>query len=160
MLQVMGLALLVVVGAVAPAEASETSQTKAGIASAVPGGAASATQARPAGAERSATVRLTGDLAMARQPLRGRGFGTQWQVVDRTTGLATLASERRQRQGWLVLPWLSQDRSGLALPVTERFALGVGYRHIRAEDLWREFADTGSMDYDSHNFVLRAHWSF
>jgi hypothetical protein len=56
-----------------------------------------------------------------------------------------------------VLPWLGD---GLALPLTERLSLGVDYENIRGEDLWREFAESGSPDYDSHNFLLRAQWRF
>ncbi|MGH6900204.1 MAG: hypothetical protein ACREJ5_27250 [Geminicoccaceae bacterium] len=48
----------------------------------------------------------------------------------------------------------------MALPLTERLAVGLGYRHVRGEDLWREFTDIGSMEYDSHNVLLRAHWRF
>jgi hypothetical protein len=56
-----------------------------------------------------------------------------------------------------LLPWLGD---GLALPLSKRLSLGVDYENIRGEDLWREFAETGSPDYDSHNFLLRAQWRF
>ena len=81
-------------------------------------------------------------------------------MVDRGSGSAGLGAERRQRQEELVLPWLTQRKSGFALSLTERLSFGVGYRHIRGEDLWRESADLGSIDYESHNFLLRGYWRF
>ena len=76
-----------------------------------------------------------------------------------TAGLAAL-SERRETGGSLTLPWVSQGKSGLRLPATERLSFAVGYRHLEGEDLWRRYGEAGSVDYDSHDFMLRAHWRF
>jgi hypothetical protein len=62
--------------------------------------------------------------------------------------------------GTLALPWVSGGKSGLRLLVTERLSFAVGYRHLEGEDLWRRHAEAGSVDYDSHDFLLRAHWQF
>jgi len=115
---------------------------------------------RLAGGERAAAVQLSRDVALGQPSQRGRGLRSESQMVDRVSGPATLSPERRQRQEGLVLPWLIQRKSGFALSLTERLSFGVGYRHVRGEDLWREFADPGSIDYESHNFVLRAYWRY
>ena len=141
MLRVLGLALLLAVGAAAPAKADSK---------------------RPddAIAVRHAAVGLPADLTMARPSWRGGGFHSERHSVDRPGGPTNLISERRRHQGWLGVPWLSQGKSGLTLLATQRLALGVGYSHVSSEDLWPEFADTGSIGYESHNFLLRARWRF
>jgi hypothetical protein len=48
----------------------------------------------------------------------------------------------------------------MAVALTERLRVGLGYRHLEGEDLWPEFADTGATDYDSHHLLLRASWRF
>jgi hypothetical protein len=128
MLRVMGLALLLVVGAVVPAAADDARNSRDGLAGGV----------RPSAATEA---QLSGD---ARAP-------------DRP---AALAPERQERRPRIYLPWLAQAGSGFAVSLSERFSLGVGYRHVVGEDLWREFADAGSVDYDSHNILLRANWRF
>ena len=57
-------------------------------------------------------------------------------------------------------PRVKQGRSGMAVALTERLRVGLGYRHLEGEDLWPEFADTGATDYDSHHLLLRASWRF
>jgi hypothetical protein len=156
MVRALGLALLLAVATAAPAEA-DGPQAGNGIAGL---GRRGGDELRPAGGAPAAAVRLPGALALAETSQRAGGLRRESQEVDRGTAPATLTSERPKPQGSLVLPWLSQRRSSFALPLTERLALGVGYRHIRGEDLWREFADLGSIDYESHNFVFRAYWRF
>jgi hypothetical protein len=127
MLRVMGLALLLVVGAAVPAAADDAGGGRESLAGGI----------RP-------------DVAAQAQR------SAQGEALSR----AALAPERQERRPWIYLPWLTRARSGFAVPLSERFSLGIGYRHVEGEDLWREFADAGSVDYDSHNIVLRAHWRF
>ena len=126
MLRVMGLALLLVVGAAVPAAADD------------------------AGGRDGLAGGLRPDVAAQAQP------SAQGEAANR----AALAPERQERRPWIHLPWLTQARSGFSVPLSERFSLGIGYRHVEAEDLWREFADAAAVDYDSHNILLRAHWRF
>ncbi len=153
MLRVVGLALVFVVGAATPAEAG--GDRVSGGAGVARHGSPLVHEGRPSGEEQALAGRGAAVLAMARS-LQPRVVDPQ---VDGTSGRRGLRSERRERQG-LALPWRSQGRSILALPLTERLAVGLGYRHVRGEDLWREFTDIGSMEYDSHNVLLRAHWRF
>jgi hypothetical protein len=81
-------------------------------------------------------------------------------VVDRTAGSASLLPPRRERQDSVAFPWLKHGRSGVAVSLTERLLVGLGYRHVEGEDLWPEFADTGAADYDSHHVLIRASWRF
>jgi hypothetical protein len=127
MLRVMGLALLLVVGAAVPAAADDAG-----------------------GGRESLAGGLGPDVAAQAQP------SAQGEALNR----AALAPERQERRPWVYLPWLTQARSGFSVLLSERFSLGIGYRHVEGEDLWREFADAGSVDYDSHNILLRAHWRF
>jgi hypothetical protein len=159
MLRVVGLALVLVVGAATPAEA-DGNPTGGGRAIAAQQGGALARDAQhwdgkqAVGSERG-TLAATGQRSW-----RGRGSGARWQLIDDSRGLRRLSRERRQRQDTLVLPWRRQGRSTFALPLTERWAVGVGYRRVLGEDLWQEFTDIGSVDYESHNVMLRAHWRY
>jgi hypothetical protein len=103
-----------------------------------------------------AEAQASGIPALPRPVLRIGGFAGPGQVVASPAGLM----RERRRQPESLLPWRGQGRSALALPLTDRLALGVGYRRVRGEDLWLEFAEIGGMDYESHNVVLRAHWRF
>ena len=158
MLRVVGLALLLAVGVAVPAEANDG-----------PGEAAASA------AHRGAATRAA--RALVQQPatrpqLTRVSTGAQWSpwgiwsagfrrdVVTRAAAPAALPPGRREIGGSLTLPWLSQGKSGLRLPVTERLSFGVGYRRLQGEDLWRRYAEAGSVDYDSHDFLLRAHWRF
>ena len=160
MLRVMGLALLFVVGAATPAEAD-------GIARVAEGGpvtahsSAATPGARAVMRERRGRVQLTGALITTQAPLRGGSWGgLRRDVVNPTAGPTVLPAQRRSRTATIELPWVSRGSSGLALPVTERFFVGLGYRRVQGEDLWHEFAETGSVDYDSHYVLVRAHWRF
>jgi hypothetical protein len=152
----MALALLFTVTAAVPAAADGSTQATGGAAGVTHQGAAARSEARAAGAERTAVVQLPGARFVPQPSPRRSGLEAPWLAV----GVAGLASERRQQRSWTLLPWLKQSNSELALLLSERLSLGVGYRHVHGEDLWREFADTGSMDYESHNFLFRAHWRF
>jgi hypothetical protein len=68
--------------------------------------------------------------------------------------------QRRERQGSGGFPWLKPGRSGVAVALTARFRVGLGYRYLEGEDLWPEFADTGAADYHSHHLLIRASWRF
>jgi len=127
MLRVIGLALLLAVGAAVPAAADDA------------GG----------GRDRRAEA-IRPDVAAQAQP------AAEGEALHR----AALAPERQERRPWIDLPWLTLARSGFAVPLSERFSLGIGYNHVEGEDLWREFAEAGSVDYDSHNILLRAYWRF
>jgi hypothetical protein len=67
---------------------------------------------------------------------------------------------RREREDSVGFPWLKPGRSGVAVALTARFRVGLGYRYLEGEDLWPEFADTGAADYGSHHLLLRASWRF
>jgi hypothetical protein len=156
MVRALGLALLLIVGTAGPAIAAGA---QAG--NAIAGSAARrADEVGPGGGARAAAVPLPGALALAQSARREGGLRTESQVVDHDTGPAALGPGLRERPAGPTLPWLRQRKSGVALALSERLALGVGYRHVQGEDLWREFADLGSVDYESHNFVLRAYWRF
>jgi hypothetical protein len=156
MLRIAGLALLFVIGAATPAEANdrdagETSATVPHRGTAEPG-------PRPSIQERTTRVQLPRTLSIA--PLSPQGTsstGFRHESVSLAAGLAALPPERRGRGG---LPWDSQGKSGLELPVTERLSFAVGYRYLEGEDLWRWYAEAGSLDYESHDFMLRASWRF
>lgn len=160
MSRVLGLALLFLVAVVAPAEADDIGYAANGSAVAAHQGATAA-WTRAVMREQRAPVQLTGAVITAPAPLRSGSLGgLRRDVVNRTAGAVALPAQRRQRQDSIELPWFSRGKSGLALPVTERLFVGLGYRRVQGEDLWREFAETGSVDYDSHQLLVRAHWRF
>jgi hypothetical protein len=148
MVRALGLALLLLVGTAAPAVAG-SAQAGNGFAGSAPG---RADEVGPGGATRAAAAPRSDASALVQSARREGGL--------RTASHAALGPELRQRPAGPRLPWLRQRKSGVALALSERLALGVGYRHVEGEDLWREFADLGSVDYESHNFVLRAYWRF
>jgi hypothetical protein len=158
MLRVIGLALLLVVGVAVPSAANDEHVRK--------GPASVAHQHAAIGEARSSvqgsTVpRLIGIFTGAPSPARGTSSaGLRSELVTRTATLAALAPERRERGRSLALPWIRQGKSGLRLPVTERLSFAVGYRHLEPEDLSRRYGEAGSVDYDSHDFLLRAHWRY
>jgi hypothetical protein len=156
MVRALGLALLLIAGTAAPAIAGGA-QAKDAIAGPAAG---RAEEVAPGRGARAAAVPLPGALALAPSARREGGLRTDSQVVDHDTERAALRPEPRERPAGPSLPWLRQRKSGVALALSERLALGVGYRHVQGEDLWREFADLGSVEYESHNFVLRAYWRF
>ena len=159
MLRVVGLALLLGVGAAVPAAANDRH-----------GGANSAPAAHHGPTTRGAgplVLEPTRPLQLARALTTAPSAlpGTLPAAVRRTPATptavpATRTPERRENGRWLALPWLTAGKSSLRLPVTERLSFGVGYRHLEGEDLWHRHAEAGSVDYDSHDFLLRAHWRF
>ena len=159
MLRVIGLALLLVVGAVAPAEAYDRN--------AGPGPAVAAHQGapsrsvRPLVQEAATSLQLTRTFTTLQSPLRGTpSAGFRRELAAPSARLAALPPDGRHRGGSLTLPWVTQGKSGLRLPVTERLSFAVGYRHLEPEDVSRRYGEAGSVDYDSHDFLLRAHWRF
>jgi hypothetical protein len=101
-----------------------------------------------------AEAQAIGVAALAQPALRSRAVAGPGQAAGGLPGL----QPERWRQPASLLPWRGQGRSALALPLTDRLALGIGYRRVLGEDLWLEFAEIGAMDYESHNVLLRAHW--
>jgi hypothetical protein len=81
-------------------------------------------------------------------------------VVDRRGAFASSRPQPLQRQGSIGFSWLKPGRSGVAVALTERVRVGLGYRLLEGEDLWPEFADTGAADYHSHHLLIRASWRF
>ena len=159
MLRVVGLAMLLVVGIAVPAAAADGHAGEA-VASAGHGGAATR-GARLLVQQPAPPVQMTRASTDAQwSPWGTWSAGLRRDVVIPTAGLAALPPGRREIGGSLALPWLSQGKSGLRLPVTERLSFGVGYRRLQGEDLWRRYAEAGAVDYDSHDFLLRAHWRF
>jgi hypothetical protein len=158
MLRIIGLSVILIVGAAIPAAAGGD-RIHLSVAGAAQSGGSLDRGSQPPAWTRAAPGQRMAVLGTARPPLGPGGLGTQRQAVGATHRLNILALERRQPQG-LVLPWHSQGRSTFALALTNRLAVGLGYRYVEGEDLWREFADIGSTDYESHNLLLRAHWRF
>jgi hypothetical protein len=159
MLRVVGLALLLVVGVAAPAEANDG---RAGKSSAIAAYQDAATGRPRLSVHQPATpLPLNGAFTTAQSPLRDTSSaGFRRELVTPAAGLAAFPAEGRERSGSLALPWVNQGKSGLRLPVTERLSFAVGYRHLEPEDLSRRYAEAGSVDYDSHDFLLRAYWRF
>jgi hypothetical protein len=81
-------------------------------------------------------------------------------VVDRTTESAFLLRQRYAGQASVASVWPRQERSGMAVALTERLRVGLRYRYLEGEDLWPEFADTGATNYQSHHLLLGASWRF
>ena len=159
MLRIVGLALLFVVGVAAPAEANDRS---AGGATSIAAHEGRTGPGRDASMQGHTTpVPLTGALAAAQSLLHGMAAAdSSGELAPPSVGLAALPPERRERGGSLTLSWVSQGKAGLRLPLSERLSFALGYRHVEPEDLARRFAEAGSVDYDSHDFLLRAHWRF
>jgi hypothetical protein len=156
MLRCAGLALLFVIGAATPAEANDRDAAE--------GSAIFPHQGRADPGPKSSVqehtmpVQLPKTLGIAQLPLQATSpTGFRHEFVTPAAGLAALPPERRARGG---LPWVNQGKSGLRLPVTERLSFAVGYRYLEGEDLWRWYAEAGSVDYESHDFMLRACWRF
>jgi hypothetical protein len=82
------------------------------------------------------------------------------EVADRPSAFAAFQRQPGQRQGALAFSWLTPGRSGVAVALTERLRVGLGYRLLEGEDVWPEFADTGAADYHSHHLLIRASWRF
>jgi hypothetical protein len=159
MLRVMGFALLLVAGVAVPAEANDRHAGKAPASAAHQG--AATREVRPFVQEPATPLQLIRALTGAQwSPWAAWSAGVRPDVATPTAGLAALRSERRESGGSLVLPWLGQGKSSVRLAVTERLSFGVGYRRLQGEDLWHRYAEAGSVDYDSHDFLLRAHWGF
>jgi hypothetical protein len=156
MLRVAGLALLLVIGVAAPAEANGGYAGE---------GSAIAPPQRPGNSgpkhsahERTMPLQLTSALSIAPLPLQGASpAGGRREFANGAAGLAALSRERRPSAE---LPWLTQGKSGLKLPVSERLSFAFGYRYLQGEDLWRWYAEAGAVEYASHDFILRAYWRF
>ena len=160
MLRVAGFALLLAIVAAAPAAAGDGGQGGRALGgAALRGGAAPEPAAlAPAG---TPPGRVSEALNAVRLALRDAYWvGASGRVLDPAAGVSVVAPERREREGALVLPWISHGKPGLRLPVTERLAFAIGYRHVEGEDLWRRYAEAGSVGYDSHDFLVRAYWRF
>jgi hypothetical protein len=159
MLQAIGLALALMVVIVLPAEAAERAGGEtAGSASPQP----EIIHAGTASVQRPAPPR---PLAMASipalwSPASMWSAGLRREVLTPPGTLAAVRPDGREIGRSTALPWFSEGKSALRLPVTERLSFGVGYRRLQGEDLWRRYAEAGSVDYDSHDFLLRAHWRF
>lgn len=155
MLRVVGLALLLVAGFAVPSAAADGAAGEAA-ASAAHGGATSH-DARPLVVPLQLTRASTGAQWFALGAWSG---GFRRDVPPPTAGIAALPLAGPNMDRSPPLPWLEQGKSGLRVPVTERLSFAVGYRRIQGEDLWRRYPDAASVDYDSHDFLLRAHWRF
>jgi hypothetical protein len=158
MLWVVGLALLLVVVGAAPAAGNDSGRGGKGIASAPQQGAALGESSLFE--QRTPAVRVTDALTTAPWPPRDSVLALRREVEDQPAGLAVLASERRQRSGSWMMPGVSSAKSGLRLPVTGRLSVALGYERVQGEDLWGRYAEAASLDYDSHDFLLRAYWRF
>lgn len=160
MLRVVGLALLLLMAIVAPAQSGDIGRTAHGSPVAAHQNA-TAVAMRAITRERTEHAGVTPALPAAQPALRaGSLAGFRRELVDRTAGAALLRPQRRQRQRSMAFPWFGHGRSDMALPLTERLLVGLGYRHMQGEDLWPQFADTGAVGYDSHHLLVRAHWRF
>jgi hypothetical protein len=110
---------------------------------------------RAAGAADSSGSRIT------QASLWGGGAGVlRAEVADRPGRSTSLLQQRVRHQGAVGFFWLKAGRSGVAVALTERLRVGLGYRLLEGEDLWPQFADTGAADYHSHHLLIRASWRF
>ena len=159
MVRVAGLALLVVFGAAVPAAAND-GRAGASVTSASRPGLATL-GATPLVQEPAMPVQLARASTGAQSPVPGApATSARRDLATVSAAPATLRSARRDSGSWLAVPWLTTGTSGLTLLVSERLSFGVDYRHLEGEDLWRRHAEAASLDYDSHDFMLRAHWRF
>ena len=158
MLRVVGLALWLMVGIAVRGEAADEHAGEA-VASTAHWGATTRAAMAPV-QQPTPALQLTRASTGAQWSPWGTWSALRRRVVTPTAGLAAFPPESRARNGSLALPWVNQGKSGLRLPVTERLSFAVGYRHLEPEDLSRRYAEAGSVDYDSHDFLLRAHWRF
>lgn len=157
MLRVAGLAMLFLVAIAAPAQSHDNGRAANGSPVQDANAAAMSTATR----ERTEPDRVTRVLPGAQAaPQAGPLAGFRREVVDQAAESVALGPQRRHRQPSTVFSRLSHGRSGVALPLTDRLLVGLGYRHMEGEDLWPEFADTGAVGYDSHHLLVRAHWRF
>jgi hypothetical protein len=158
MLRAVGFALLLVMGAAVPAAANGGYGGESGGSAAQQGAGIHGVD--PV-AQELTTLQLTRTLAGSRSlSVNATPAGSPSEIVASMPPLAARAPERREKKGPSTLPWDSGGRSGLRLPLTGRLSFGVAYRHLEGEDLWRRNAEAGSVDYDSHDFIVRAHWRF
>jgi hypothetical protein len=157
MLQAVRWAVLLVVGAAAPAAANGHGPD--GIAVAAQHGGA-ARGAGPFVAERTPPVQVTDGRNGAHLILRAPIAGLWREVVDQEPRLTLPAPARRNRGGSPVLPWASADKPALGLPVSKQLSVAVGYQHVEGEDRWRPYGEAGPVDYDSHDFLLGVAWRF
>ena len=160
MLRAAGLTLLCLTAIALPAKANDHNHV-------VDGGAAAAQQGATTIAMRGAKGEQPGPTQVAdawprAQPTARRGSvgGFRRELANQPVGSASLLPQGPEQQDPVAFTWLRQGRSGLAVALTERFRLAVGYRHLEGEDLWPEFADTGAAGYDSHHLLIRASWRF
>lgn len=156
MLRRIGLTLLCLTAVAVPAHANEAMDVSSMVArkEAVTAVVQAATpeRAAPVGAQVA-----SGGAAAMRAP---SAAGIRGEVVDLSARTATLTPKQGASQRGFALPWLRPGRSGVALPITERLRVGLGYRLVEGEDLWPEFVDTGAVHYQSHHVLLRASWRF
>jgi hypothetical protein len=159
MLRIVGLALLLVIVGAAPAAGNDSGRGGKGMASARQQSATALGEGWLF-EQHTPAMRVTDGLTTAPWPPRDSVVAVRREVVDQPAGLAVLASERRQRSGSWMMPGVSSAKSGLRLPVTGRLSVALGYERVQGEDLWGRYAEAASLDYDSHDFLLRAYWRF
>ena len=76
------------------------------------------------------------------------------EVGDRPSVSAMVLRQRYERPTSIASSWPKQERSGVAVALTERLRVGFRYRYLEGEDLWPQFADTGATDYESHHLLI------
>jgi hypothetical protein len=156
MLRIAGLALLFVIGVAAPAEANGGYAAEGSAVAPHQGTASSGPKL--SAQERTTPLQLSKTLSLAPLPLQGTSpAGLRHEFATPAAGFAALP---RERQASADLPWITQGKSGLKLPVSERLSFAFGYRFLQGEDLWRWYAEAGAVEYASHDFILRAYWRF
>ena len=109
----------------------------------------------------AAQVTGTHGTAPAQPALRTRYVGALGvEVGDRPSVSVTVPRQRYERPTSIASSRPKQERSGVAVALTERLRVGFRYRYLEGEDLWPEFADTGATDYESHHLLIGASWRF
>ena len=111
------------------------------------------------GAHTAGAAQVSASLTAPPSLWGGTAGAVRREAADHPGVFASLP-RRHERQGSVGFPWLKPGRSGVAVALTERFRVGLGYRYLEGEDLWPEFADTGAADYGSHHLLIRASWRF
>jgi hypothetical protein len=157
MLRAVGMALFLV-GAAVPAQAAGGHGGQNPARAAHQG--AGTDRVGPVIQETTTPLQRTRSLAISQPPRGLSPADSIHELVASMAPRAVLAPERRDKNRPPTPPWVSGGKSGLRLLVTARLWFAVAYRHLEGEDLWRRNADAGSVDYDSHGFMVRAHWRF
>lgn len=156
-LRIVGFALGLVVSAPTLAKADDARHAAAaGIGNVLQAAAVAAVEA-----DGAVQLQVGGALEMEQSGVRTRQAGLrQPSDTGPSTGSGSLSAGLSASWPSPGVAWFQLRASGVALPVTDRLSVSVGYRELQAESLARALALAGTLDYGSHAVFLRANWKF